>query len=70
MDRTLGIDHPNQIRLPRRINMQDVPIERMSADKVEQFDVWIFDSQNLAVSVVPHNAPWSATTEDYEVSEQ
>lgn len=50
--------------------MQDVPIERMSADKVEQFDVWIFDSQNLAVSVVPHNAPWSATTEDYEVSEQ
>lgn len=50
------------------VNMHDKPPEPMSAGNVEQFDVWIFDSQDLVVSVVPHQSPWSATTEDYEIS--
>ena len=50
--------------------MQDKPIEPMSAVNVEEFDVWIFDSQDLVVSVIPHHAPLNATTEDYEISHQ
>jgi hypothetical protein len=50
--------------------MQDKPIEPMSAGNVEEFDVWIFDSQELVVSVIPHHAPLNATTENYEISHQ
>jgi hypothetical protein len=42
----------------------------MSAENVEEFDVWIFDSQDLVVSVVPRHAPWCAATEDYKICEQ
>jgi uncharacterized protein YneR len=48
--------------------MHDKPIEPMSAENVEEFDVWVFDSQDLVVSVIPHHAPLSATTEHYEIS--
>lgn len=41
----------------------------MTAGNVEQFDVWIFDSGNLVVSVVPVDAPWDARAEDYALSE-
>jgi len=51
-------------------NMHDKPIEPMSAETVEEFDVWIFDSQDLVVSVIPLHAPLNATTENYEISEQ
>jgi hypothetical protein len=50
--------------------MQDKPFEPMSVDNVEEFDVWIFDSQDLVVSVIPHYAPLNATTEDYEIMQQ
>lgn len=50
--------------------MQDRSSEAMNAENVEQFDVWIFDAQNLVVSVIPHRAPLNASTEDYEISEQ
>ena len=50
--------------------MHDKPIKPMSADNVEEFDVWIFDSQELVISVIPHYAPLNATTENYEVKEQ
>ena len=53
----------------KRVKMHDQPTEPMSAVNVEDFDVWIFDSQDLVVSVVPHRAPWHATTEDYEISQ-
>jgi hypothetical protein len=49
--------------------MHDESIGPMSVENVDEFDVWIFDSQNLVVSVVPHHAPWNATTEDYELCE-
>ena len=50
--------------------MNDESIRPMSAENVEEFEVWIFASQDLVVSVVPHDAPWNATTENYEFSEQ
>jgi len=49
---------------PRQIYCTDECWERRGVH------VWIFDSQNLVISVIPHHAPWSATTEDYEISQQ
>jgi hypothetical protein len=54
----------------RRTKMHDKPIEPMSAENVEDFDVWIFDSQDLVVSVIPLHAPLNATTENYEIGQQ
>ena len=31
----------------------------MTAENVEQFDVWIFDSSELVVYVIPSDAPWN-----------
>ena len=50
--------------------MNDKPIQPMSAENVEEFDVWIFDSQDLVVSVIPLHAPMDATTENYEISQE
>ena len=50
--------------------MHDECIGPLSAENVEKFDVWIFDSQDLVVSVVPHQAPWRAVTEEYRLSEE
>lgn len=50
--------------------MHDQPIEPMSANNVEEFDVWIFDSRDLVVSVIPHHAPLDATTENYDIRQQ
>jgi len=48
--------------------MHDKPVEPMRAGHVEEFDVWIFDSRDLVVSVVPLQDPWSATTENYPMN--
>ena len=48
--------------------MHNKQLEPMTAEKVEQFDVRIFDSRDLVVSVVPLQTPWRATAESYEVS--
>jgi hypothetical protein len=58
------------IQLPRRTDMHDESIGPMSVENVEEFDVWIFDSRDLVVSVVPHHAPGNATTEEYQISQQ
>lgn len=58
------------VRKDMEDNMHDKPIEPMSAENVEDFDVWIFDSQGLVVSVIPLHAPLNATTENYEISQQ
>jgi len=50
--------------------MNNKPIEPMSADNVEKFDVWIFDSQDLVVSVIPLLAPLNVSMENYEISQQ
>jgi hypothetical protein len=52
------------------MNMHEESIGPMSVENVEEFDVWVFDSQNLVVSVVPHQAAWAATTEEFEISQQ
>ena len=53
-----------------RTKMHDKPIEPMSAANVEEFDVWIFESQDLVVSVIPHRAPSNVATEKYEIAHQ
>jgi len=53
-----------------RTIMNDKPIQPMSAENVEEFDVLIFDSKDLVVSVIPLQAPMNATTENYEISQQ
>jgi hypothetical protein len=45
------------------------PTGPMTAENVEDFDVRIFDSRDLVVSVVPLHAPWSATAENYQLSQ-
>ena len=50
--------------------MHERPKGLMTVENAEEFDVWIFDARDLVISVVPHHAPWSATTEDYEISQQ
>ena len=50
--------------------MNDKPLEPMSARNVEEFDVWIFEAQDLVVSVIPIHAPSSVKMEKYEISLQ
>lgn len=49
--------------------MQDQPVGPMTADNVEDFDVRIFDSCDLFVSVIPLQAPWAATDETYQLNQ-
>jgi hypothetical protein len=51
------------------MNSHDEPTNSMTAESVEQFDVWIFDSRELVVSVTPIDSPWAATTESYALIE-
>ena len=50
--------------------MNDKPIEPMSAENVEEFDVLIFESRDLLVSVIPRWAPWMLKTENYGISQE
>ena len=52
------------------MNTREDPIGPMSVENVEDFDVWIFESRDLVVAAVPHQPPWNATTEKYDISEQ
>lgn len=51
------------------MDMHNEPVQPMTAETVADFDVWIFDSHDLSISVVPLHAPWSATAESYELSQ-
>ena len=42
----------------------------MSAENVEEFDVWIFESQDLVVGVIPLRAPSKAAVENYDIGQQ
>ena len=48
--------------------MNDTPIEPMSAENVEEFEVLIFESRDLLISVIPRYAPWKVATENYEIN--
>jgi hypothetical protein len=52
------------------MNRDNEPANPMTAENVEQFDVWIFDSSELVVSVIPIDAPWNAKAESYALTEQ
>ena len=39
------------------MNRDNEPTNPMTAENVEQFDVWIFDSSELVVSIIPIDAP-------------
>lgn len=39
------------------MNRDNEPTNPMTAENVEQFDVWIFDSSELVVSVIPIDGP-------------
>jgi hypothetical protein len=41
------------------MNRDNESTNTMTAENVEQFDVWIFDSSELVVSVIPSDAPWN-----------
>jgi hypothetical protein len=51
------------------MNLHNEPTNSMTAENVEQFDVWIFDSRELVVSVIPIDAPWNATAESHALIE-
>jgi hypothetical protein len=52
------------------MNRDNEPTNPMNAENVEQFNVWIFDSSELVVSVIPIDAPWNAKAESYAFTEQ
>lgn len=50
--------------------MQDECIGTLGAENVEKFAVWIFDSQELVVSVVLHQGPQRAMNEEHQLRKQ
>jgi hypothetical protein len=52
------------------MNRDNEPTNPMTAENVEQFDVWIFDSSELVVSVIPIDTPLNAKEESYVLTEQ
>ena len=52
------------------MNRDNESTNTMTAENVEQFDVWIFDSSELVVSVIPIDVPWNARAESYVLTEQ
>ena len=52
------------------MNRDNASTNPMTAENVEQFDVWIFDSSELVVSVIPIDAPWNVKAGSYALTEQ
>jgi hypothetical protein len=52
------------------MNVDNEPTNPMTAENVVQFDVWIFDSSELVVSVIPIDAPSNAKAESYGLTDQ
>ena len=49
--------------------MHDQHMKPMTAENVDEFDVWILNSHDLDVSILPVSAPWSAVAENYEIKQ-
>lgn len=49
--------------------MHDKPIRPMRVENVEEFDIRILDASDLIVTVVPLQAPWNATAEEYHLNQ-
>ena len=50
--------------------MRDTPIEPMSAENVEDFEVLISESRDLEVSIISLRPPWKFAIEKYVISLQ
>jgi hypothetical protein len=56
--------------LPERMRMYDnTPTDPMNAENVEEFEVFIFESRDLVVSVIPLLEPGKVAMENYELSQ-
>jgi hypothetical protein len=67
------LDGPNFVihcQLRRRMKMHDTPIDSMNVENVEEFEVLIFESRDLEISVISLRAPWMFAMENYEISLQ
>jgi hypothetical protein len=41
----------------------------MTIENINELDVWILDSHDLVVSILPFSAPWNAMGEGYEIEQ-
>ena len=48
--------------------MHKQPVSQMTSANVDEFEIRILDSNDLIVSIVLVHAPWSMTTETYQIS--
>ena len=49
--------------------MHDQPMKPLTIENVDEFDVWILDSHDFAVSILPVSAPWNAVGEGYAIDQ-
>ena len=49
------------------MNSYSDPSQSMTSGNVDKFEVWVFDASDLAVSVIPIQAPWNASSENYSL---
>ena len=49
--------------------MQEQPFRPMTSENVEEFEIRVLDSQDLVISIVLVDAPWSVTAEKYQISQ-
>jgi len=54
----------------KEMDMHDKSVGPMNVENVEDFDVRIFNSQDLFVTVVSHHASRSVITEQYEIKKR
>jgi hypothetical protein len=44
------------------------PPQPMTAETVDEFEVWVFDASDLEISIIPVHATWNASTETYSLN--
>jgi hypothetical protein len=49
------------------MNHYSDPSQSMTSGNVDEFEVWVFDASDLVVSVIPIQAPWNASSENYSL---
>jgi hypothetical protein len=47
------------------MNSYSDPPQSMKSGNVEDFEVWVFNANDLVISVIPIHAPWNASSEKY-----
>jgi hypothetical protein len=49
--------------------MSDKSLTTMTPRNVEDFEIWVFEARDLVASIVPIQAPWHASVENYQLDE-